>query len=164
VPAIFTYALLAIPLIGAYAIFALGISAIYRASRVRNLAHGAMAMPPAYLTYTPVKGRGADWGRARTHRRVRRAASHPAFPQSLRLSAGRLLFSLIGSQGGQRHGPNVCISLAPAASLKSSAADMRTPVRGRAGKERCKRRPAGKGRFLRSRCLGGLYEEEVLCA
>ncbi|HEX9774921.1 MAG TPA: branched-chain amino acid ABC transporter permease/ATP-binding protein [Actinomycetota bacterium] len=51
-PAIFTYALLTIPLIGAYAIFALGISVIYRSSRVLNLAHGAMAMTPAYLTYS----------------------------------------------------------------------------------------------------------------
>ncbi|MGH2793370.1 MAG: ABC transporter permease, partial [Actinomycetota bacterium] len=53
-PAILTYALLSIPLIGAYAIFALGISVIYRASRVLNLAHGAMAMLPAYLTYSMV--------------------------------------------------------------------------------------------------------------
>ncbi|MFY9586375.1 MAG: branched-chain amino acid ABC transporter permease, partial [Actinomycetota bacterium] len=40
---------LSIPLIGAFAIFALGISVIYRASRVLNLAHGAMAMVPAYI-------------------------------------------------------------------------------------------------------------------
>lgn len=53
-PAILTYALLSIPLIGAYAIFALGISVIYRASRVLNLAHGAMAMLPAYLVYSLV--------------------------------------------------------------------------------------------------------------
>src|SRR5438105_11464949 len=45
---------LSIPLIGAFAMFALGISAIYRASRVLNLAHGAMAMIPAYLFYTLV--------------------------------------------------------------------------------------------------------------
>jgi ABC-type branched-subunit amino acid transport system ATPase component/branched-subunit amino acid ABC-type transport system permease component len=51
-PAIVTYALLSIPLIGAYAIFALGVSVIYRASRVLNLAHGAMAMIPAYMTYS----------------------------------------------------------------------------------------------------------------
>ena len=55
-PAIFTYALLAVPLIGAYALFALGVSVIYRASRVLNLAHGAMAMVPAYLTYSLVQG------------------------------------------------------------------------------------------------------------
>ena len=54
-PAILTYALLSIPLIGAYAIFALGISVMYRASRVLNLAHGAMAMLPAYLMYSMVK-------------------------------------------------------------------------------------------------------------
>jgi sulfate-transporting ATPase len=54
VPAILTYALLSIPLIGAYAMFALGISVIYRASRVLNLAHGAMAMLPAYITYSLV--------------------------------------------------------------------------------------------------------------
>ena len=46
------YAFLSIPLIGAFAMFALGISVIYRASRVLNLAHGAMAMVPAYLFYT----------------------------------------------------------------------------------------------------------------
>ncbi len=50
-----TYALLSIPLIGAYALFSLGISLIYRASRVLNLAHGAMAMIPAYLAYAIVK-------------------------------------------------------------------------------------------------------------
>jgi sulfate-transporting ATPase len=53
--AIFRYSLLAIPLIGAYALFAMGISVIYRASRVLNLAHGAMAMVPAYLTYSLVQ-------------------------------------------------------------------------------------------------------------
>ncbi len=43
--------LLSIPLIGAYVIFALGIVVIFRASRVLNLAHGAMAMAPAYMYY-----------------------------------------------------------------------------------------------------------------
>ena len=51
-PAIFTFSLLAVPLIGAYAMFALGISVIYRASRVLNLAHGAMATIPAYIAYS----------------------------------------------------------------------------------------------------------------
>lgn len=46
-----TGVLLALPLVGAYAIFALGIVLMYRASRVLNLAHGAMAMVPAYVTY-----------------------------------------------------------------------------------------------------------------
>ncbi|MDQ3916852.1 MAG: ABC transporter permease, partial [Actinomycetota bacterium] len=46
------YAFLSIPLIGAFAMFALGISVIYRASRVLNLAHGAMAMFPAYVYYS----------------------------------------------------------------------------------------------------------------
>ena len=40
------------PLIGAYTMFALGLVFIYRASRVLNLAHGAMAMFPAYLAYS----------------------------------------------------------------------------------------------------------------
>jgi ABC-type branched-subunit amino acid transport system ATPase component/branched-subunit amino acid ABC-type transport system permease component len=44
-----THLLLSIPLVGAYAILALGISVIYRASRVLNLAHGAMAMAAAYV-------------------------------------------------------------------------------------------------------------------
>jgi branched-chain amino acid transport system permease protein len=39
------------PLVGAYTMFALGIVFIYRASRVLNLAHGAMAMVPAYVAY-----------------------------------------------------------------------------------------------------------------
>lgn len=43
--------LLALPLIGAYAVFGLGIVVTYQASRVLNLAHGAMAMFPAYLAY-----------------------------------------------------------------------------------------------------------------
>src|SRR5438093_50352 len=34
--------------------FAVGISVIYRASRVLNLAHGAMAMIPAYIAYSLV--------------------------------------------------------------------------------------------------------------
>jgi sulfate-transporting ATPase len=52
---VFVYTFLSIPLIGAFAIFALGISVIYRASRVLNLAHGAMAMLPAYVSYSLVK-------------------------------------------------------------------------------------------------------------
>lgn len=44
------FLLLSLPLIGAYAIFTLGLVVIYRASRVLNLAHGAMAMIPAYLS------------------------------------------------------------------------------------------------------------------
>ncbi|MDQ3757409.1 MAG: ATP-binding cassette domain-containing protein, partial [Actinomycetota bacterium] len=47
--------LLSLPLIGAYAIFAIGIVLIYRASRMLNLAHGAMAMMPAYLLYEMVR-------------------------------------------------------------------------------------------------------------
>lgn len=42
---------LSLPLVAAYALFALGIVLIYRASRVLNLAHGAMAMLPGYVTY-----------------------------------------------------------------------------------------------------------------
>jgi len=44
--------ILALPLIGAYALFALGIVVIYRASRVLNLAHGAIATLPAYVAYS----------------------------------------------------------------------------------------------------------------
>lgn len=51
-----TSVVLSLPLVGAYAIFAVGIVLIYRASRVLNLAHGAMAMIPAYLTYSLVRG------------------------------------------------------------------------------------------------------------
>lgn len=47
----FTQLLLATPLVAAYALFALGIVLIYRASRVLNLAHGVMAMAPAYVTH-----------------------------------------------------------------------------------------------------------------
>lgn len=46
-----TQLLLSTPLVAAYALFALGIVLIYRASRVLNLAHGVMAMLPAYATY-----------------------------------------------------------------------------------------------------------------
>jgi sulfate-transporting ATPase len=49
------FAFLSIPLIGAFAMFSLGIVVIYRASRVLNLAHGAMAMAPAYLYYSLAK-------------------------------------------------------------------------------------------------------------
>lgn len=40
------------PLVGAYTMFALGIVFIYRGSKVLNLAHGAMAMCPAYVAYS----------------------------------------------------------------------------------------------------------------
>ncbi|MDQ1403165.1 MAG: branched-chain amino acid transport system ATP-binding protein [Actinomycetota bacterium] len=49
---ILVYSALSLPLIGAFAMFAVGIVVIYRASRVLNLAHGAMAMVPAYVAYT----------------------------------------------------------------------------------------------------------------
>lgn len=44
-----TQLVLATPLVAAYTLFALGIVLIYRASRVLNLAHGVMAMLPAYV-------------------------------------------------------------------------------------------------------------------
>jgi ABC-type branched-subunit amino acid transport system ATPase component/branched-subunit amino acid ABC-type transport system permease component len=44
-------ALLSLPLIGAYAINAIGIVVVYRASKVLNLAHGAMTMLAAYSAY-----------------------------------------------------------------------------------------------------------------
>lgn len=47
--------LLSLPKVGAYAIFAIGITLMYRASRILNLAHGAMAMVPAYLVYEAVR-------------------------------------------------------------------------------------------------------------
>lgn len=43
---------LSMPLVGAYAIFGLGIVVIYQTSRVLNLAHGAQAMFAAYLYLT----------------------------------------------------------------------------------------------------------------
>jgi len=43
---------LALPLASAYALFGLGIVVIHRASRVLNLAHGAIATLPAYLLYS----------------------------------------------------------------------------------------------------------------
>src|SRR5438445_4402716 len=46
------HVILAPPLIGAYALFGLGIVVIYRASRVLNLAHGAMVMLPGYIAYS----------------------------------------------------------------------------------------------------------------
>lgn len=49
---IFNSLLLALPNVAAYAIFAIGIVVIFRASKVLNVAHGAMAMVPAYLVYT----------------------------------------------------------------------------------------------------------------
>lgn len=49
-----TFLLLSLPLVGAYAIFSLGLVVIYRASKVLNLAHGAMAMVPAYVVHSLV--------------------------------------------------------------------------------------------------------------
>jgi branched-chain amino acid transport system permease protein len=51
--------ILATPLVGAYAMFALGIVFIHRASKVLNLAHGAMAMLPAYISYSVAPHIGA---------------------------------------------------------------------------------------------------------
>lgn len=48
------FLLLSLPLVGAYAIFSLGLVVIYRASKVLNLAHGAMAMVPAYVVHSLV--------------------------------------------------------------------------------------------------------------
>lgn len=45
-----TQLVLGAPLVSAYALLALGIVLIYRASRVLNLAHGVMVMIPAYAT------------------------------------------------------------------------------------------------------------------
>jgi ABC-type branched-subunit amino acid transport system ATPase component/ABC-type branched-subunit amino acid transport system permease subunit len=45
------YLLLSLPLVGAYAMMGVGIVVIFRASKVLNLAHGAMAMLPAYVLY-----------------------------------------------------------------------------------------------------------------
>jgi branched-subunit amino acid ABC-type transport system permease component len=45
------YLLLSLPLVGAYALLGLGITVIYQASRVVNLAHGGLAMVAAYTTY-----------------------------------------------------------------------------------------------------------------
>lgn len=53
-----TNVLLTTPLVGAYMMFALGIVFIYRGSKVLNLAHGAMAMVPAYIAYSLAGGIG----------------------------------------------------------------------------------------------------------
>lgn len=45
----FSQLILAAPLVAAFTLFALGIVLIYRASRVLNLAHGVLAMFPAYV-------------------------------------------------------------------------------------------------------------------
>lgn len=50
--------ILTTPLVGAYTMFALGIVFIYRGSKVLNLAHGAMAMVPAYVAYSVAGGIG----------------------------------------------------------------------------------------------------------
>ena len=58
------FLILALPLVGAYAMYASGIVVIYQASRVLNLAHGAMATVPAYLVYTMVERWGIPMGAA----------------------------------------------------------------------------------------------------
>jgi branched-chain amino acid transport system permease protein len=45
------YVVLSLPMVGTFAMLALGVTVIYQASRVLNLAHGAMAMAGAYTTY-----------------------------------------------------------------------------------------------------------------
>lgn len=46
---ILTAIILSIPLVGAYALFSIGIVLIFQTSRILNLAHGAMAMIPAFV-------------------------------------------------------------------------------------------------------------------
>lgn len=48
------YFLLSLALVGAFALFAVGIVLIYQASRLLNLAHGAMGTLPAYIAYSLV--------------------------------------------------------------------------------------------------------------
>ena len=50
-----TPVLLALPFVGVYAMLAIGIVLIYRASKVLNLAHGVMASLPAYLLFSLVE-------------------------------------------------------------------------------------------------------------
>ncbi|MDQ3756306.1 MAG: branched-chain amino acid ABC transporter permease [Actinomycetota bacterium] len=87
---IVVFVLLSLPLMGAYAIFSLGLVVIYRASKVLNLAHGAMAMIPAYLFATAhdaglpvvlalpaavVAGAGLGWAVERVYVRPLRTVS-----------------------------------------------------------------------------------------
>ena len=46
------YFVQSLPLVGGFALLGMGITAIYQASRVLNLAHGAMAMGGAYAAYS----------------------------------------------------------------------------------------------------------------
>ena len=48
----FTSVVLALPFVGVYAMLAIGIVLIYRASKVLNLAHGVMATAPAYILFS----------------------------------------------------------------------------------------------------------------
>jgi branched-chain amino acid transport system permease protein len=48
---LFVYLLLSLPLVGAYTMLAIGIVVVFRASKVLNLAHGGMAVLPAYAVY-----------------------------------------------------------------------------------------------------------------
>lgn len=57
-----TKIILTVALVGAYTMFALGIVFIYRGSRVLNLAHGAMAMFPAYIGYSVSRSLGTFAG------------------------------------------------------------------------------------------------------
>lgn len=52
------YVASSLPLVGAYILLGLGITLIYQASRVLNLAHGAMAMMGAYTTYQVSRATG----------------------------------------------------------------------------------------------------------
>src|SRR4051794_27076056 len=49
------YFLLSLALVGAFALFAVGIVLIYQASRLLNLAHGAMGTLPAYIAYSLIQ-------------------------------------------------------------------------------------------------------------
>lgn len=111
---LFTFLLLSLPLVGAYAIFSLGLVVIYRASKVLNLAHGAMAMVPAYVVHSLVDagipvlvafplaviaGGGLGWGIERVFVRPLRTVSTTAQTVGTVAALG-LLVALAGKVWG----------------------------------------------------------------
>jgi sulfate-transporting ATPase len=107
-----TAILLSLGVIGAYAILAIGIVMIYRASKVLNLAHGAMAMVPPYVVYALSQGRmdsawaaifavlsGLAVGRAASSLLSRRLGARSRRPLGIAAgsASGALLFAMFRS-------------------------------------------------------------------
>lgn len=129
--------LLSIALIGAYSMMAMGIVFIYRASKVLNLAHGTMAMVPAYVVFTVsgwgvpvifaavigvVAGAGLGWTVERVFVRPLRADGETAQTVGTVAALGLILALSVRVWGAT---PKSAIAVFPEGSFKVASGSIR---------------------------------------